>query len=616
MYIRKTTIKKKNKGEPYYTYRIVESVRFGKKVKQRTLLNLGKDFPYPKEDWPDIVRRIESIIDGQIQLFKLPSKLEKAAQHIAACIIQSQTQPDDEQNNLSDYHSVDVNSLELLRPRSVGTENVSYKALQQLGLDKKFEELGFNKHEINAALGTIIGRMSVPGSEMSTHYWLQNQTGLGELTGYDFESISLTRMYRIVDRLYSHKEILEKQLFDQERRLFSFEETITLYDLTNTFFEGSCKYNDKAFNGKSKEKRSDCPLVTLGLVLDSSGFPKSSKVFSGNVSEPDTLDKMIESLRKPLQNESSDLFEKNKPVVVLDAGIATEENIIWLKKNGYHYIVVSRKRHREFSEDDAVTVKKDRDYTIKICKVENIETEETELYCHSSRREQKDKAIQNRFSQRFEEEIKSLDNGLRKKGYTKKYEKVVERIGRLKQKYSKAAQYYKMEIERDNTTDNATKINWKRESKQNTKDSHPGVYCLRTDLKDWNQAKLFRTYTMLTDLEAVFRSLKSELGLRPVYHQKTDRVSGHLFVTVLAYHIVQTIRYQLKEKDIHSSWSGLRKQLQGQVRITAVMRGKDGKTIHIRKSTSPEPRQEKIYEALEIEHYPGKRVKKIINENM
>jgi transposase len=613
MYIRRTSIKSRKNGTSYYTYRLVESVRTEKGVSQRTLLNLGHDFSFPRESWPDLSCRIVEIISGQMNLFKLSAALENAAQRYAALIIQARNRECTSQNgtlNTQDYQNADIDSFELIRPRSIGTEHVACNALKQLRLVEKLKDIGFNRHQISAAVGTIVGRMIEPGSELATHYWLQNHTGLGELIDYDYEGMSLTRMYEISDQIFKHKETLEKHLYARQRNLFQFAETITLYDLTNTYFEGSCKYNKLAAHGKSKEKRTDCPLVTLGLVLDSSGFPKKSEVFAGNVSEPKTLQEIIKKLQKPLQAKQPHLFENKTPVVILDAGIATDDNVKWLKNNKYAYLVVSRKRHREFIENEAIEVKKEQGYTVKVFKKKNEETGETELYCHSTKKEGKERAIQDRFSTCFEEALKKLDSGLYKKGCVKNYDKVVEKLGRLKQKYSKAAKNYKVTINKQ--TDKATSISWERKLSPDSTDSHPGVYCLRTNLDTWDESTLWRTYTMLTDLEAVFKSLKSELGLRPVFHQKTKRVSCHLFISLLAYHLVHTIRYQLKSQGIFSSWSDLRKQLCGQDRITVSVKCQNGDMVHVRKSTKPEPRQQIIYDALNLTHYPGGTVKTVV----
>lgn len=612
MFIRKTTCSKKS-AKQYYTHKLVESVRIGNGVKQRTVLNLGTDFCFPKESWKDIAKRIEQILYGQQSLFSLPDDIEKAAQRYAAKIIQKQEDNNLDANEIAQYYSIDIESLETTRPRSVSVEHVAYETLKGLDFEQKLNDLGFTQPQIHAAIGTIIGRMAHPGSELATYSWLQNQSGLGELIDCDFEDMNQYRFYQASDLLLKNKKAIEAHLYQKEKSVFQFEETITLYDLTNTYFEGSGKYNELAAHGRSKEKRTDCPLVTLGLVLDASGFPKKSEVFAGNVSEPATLEQMIKKLyEKHLHpHGQQELFPQDKPTVVLDAGIATEDNITWLTEHNYRYIVVSRKRKREFCEQEAVVIKSTDECTISAHKKINEETGETELYCHSTRREEKEQAILDLSSTRFEEELKKLHAGLHKKGCTKKYDKVIEKLGRLKEKFSRSAQHYKVSVKKDEATGNASKVTWTRENKQNTQASHPGVYCLRTNHTQLDESTLWHTYTMLTDLEAVFRSLKSELGLRPVHHQITRRVTGHLFITLLAYHLVHSIRYRLKQHDIHSSWDGLKRQLEGQIRSTTSMKCESGEILHIRKSTAPEPRQKRIYDALRLQRSPGKLVRKI-----
>lgn len=605
MYIRRSTIKSRRTGEPYYTYRLVESVRIEGRVRQRTLVNLGRHFEVPREQWAPLAQRIEQLISRQVDLLPigLNPKWEATAQRYSALVIRAKARLDGGSSpDEADYQAVDMNSLDMVRPRSVGVEHVGLEALRQVGLDTKLEELGFNRPQRAAAIGTIVGRMTAPGSELFTHRWLQEHSGLGELIEHDFATMNLMQLYRVSDQLLKHKESLESYLYARERSLFDLDEVITLYDLTNTYFEGIGQGNTNAALGKSKEKRSDCPLVTLALVLDGSGFPKRSEVFAGNASEAQTLAEMVGKL--------VDKDASQAPTVVLDAGIATEENIAWLADHHYRYLVVSRKRHREFNEHDAVWVKDEGALRIQAQRVVNPDTDEVELYCHSSQREKKDRGIQELFAKRFEAALEKLANGLHKKGTVKRYDKVLERLGRLKQKYSRAAQYYEVTVEHDESSGKASALYWKR---KNTIDNTlPGVYCLRTNQDQWDEATLWRTYTMLTDLEAVFRCLKSELGLRPVFHQKTDRVSGHLFISVLAYHFVHTIRFQLKACGIHFSWEGLRRELEGQDRVTVELKRADGKMLHIRKATRPEPRQQIIYDALDLTDRPGKTEKTII----
>jgi len=604
MYIRRTTIKSRQTGEPYYTYRLVESIREGERVRQRTLLNLGRHFEVPRAQWGALVQRIEHLVGGQADWLPgdLDAQWEEAAQRYAAQLIRTRASVAEERSApAADYQSVDLDTLELLRPRSVAIEHVALAALRQVGLDKKLTALGLNGPQQAAAIGTVVARMAAPASELATHQWLQEQSGLGELIDFDFIGLDLMALYRISDQLLKHKGALEGFLYQQERTLFDFAEVITLYDLTNTYCEGTAKGNANAALGRSKEKRSDCPLVSLALVLDASGFPKRSEIFAGNVSEPKTLARMLAKLASG--------YADTAPTVVLDAGIASEENLAWLVENGYRYLVVSRKRHREFDPDAAVLIKEDEDLRICAQRRVNADTGEVELYCHSSQREEKERGIANLFAQRFEAALATLAEGLHRKGTVKRYDKVVERLGRLREKYARAAQYYEVTVEHDPARAKATAIHWQRTTP--IAETLPGVYCLRTNEAEWDEATLWRTYTMLTDLEAVFRCLKSELGLRPIFHRKTARVSGHLFISVLAYHLVHTIRFQLKAAGIQLSWEGIRRALGGQDRVTVTFKCADGKTVHIRKATRAEPRQQLIYNALGISDRPGRTEKTI-----
>ena len=608
MYIRRTTIKSRQSGEPYFTYRLCESERVGGKVKQRTLLNLGRHFTLPREQWSELSARIEQLLDRRrgkrlLLELELSEELERQAQrYVAQIVVKRGKAPAEAPTPAGDVQTVDLDSLELVRPRSIGVEHAALSAMISLGLLDKLSELGFNRHQLAAAVGNIIGRMAAPGSEAATHQWLQQRSGLGDLLCYDYEGMSADRLYQASDLLWQHREALEAHLYGAEKALFQFEDTITLYDLTNTYFEGEARGNPLAKRGRSKEKRSDCPLVTLGLVLDSSGFPHHSQIFPGNASEPQTLAQML-----------ADLNARPGTIVVLDAGLASEENITWLKEQGYRYLVVSRKRKRCFdAEGTAVTVKETPGQQVRIQRVVN-EAGEIELYCHSIAREAKEQAMQDRAREHFEEAVQKLHDGLSRKGTVKKYGKIMERIGRLREKYPRAAQHYHIDVDQDPTSGNAIALHWRRVEKSQSQATHPGVYALRTNLTDWDETTLWQTYTLLTDLEAVFRSLKTELGLRPIYHQKTDRVSGHLFISLLAYHFVHMLRTTLKASGINQSWETLRSQLETQQRITVTLAGADGQTYHIRKSSRPEPHQKTIYNALGIDTHPGAVRKTVVH---
>ena len=599
MFIRRTNTRNRITGEAYFTYRLVATARVGKAVKQRTLLNLGTHFDLPQTQWPALATRIDQLLDGQASLLAptLSETVESLAQRYAAQLVARQAQPDasaDPTDATERFQEVDLSTLEQIRPRSVGVEHAALATISQLGFEQKLAELGFNPPQIAAALGNVIGRMVAPASELATYAWLQQRTALGELIGYDYQGMDLQRLYRSADRLLKHRDALESHLFGAAQALFSFAETITLYDLTNTYFEGVAAGIDPAKRGRSKEKRNDCPLVTLGLVLDVSGFPKRSRMFAGNVSEATTLQKML-----------ADLGALPGATVVMDAGIATEANLVWLKLHGHHYVVVSRKQIRQFDPDQAIEVQTAGQQAIQVQRVPDLGSGEVMLYCYSPARADKDRAIDTKQAERFEAALQKLVAGLAKPRGTQDPDKLRERIGRAREKYARAAQHYAIDMTRDESGNTVTAIRWSKTPKPGSALTHPGVYCLRTTLTEPTGAELWRIYSMLTNLEAVFRSLKTDLGLRPVHHQIERRVEGHLFVSVLAYYFVHTLRLQLKAHGIDDAWGTLRNTLSSQVRITTTLQRRDGRTVHVRKASRPEPSQQKIYTALKLTANPG-----------
>jgi transposase len=608
MYIIKTVSKsKKNSSAKYYTYRLMESVRVGKKVKKITLLNLGSTFSVEQKNWVELSTRINEIINQTPTLFELDSKLETLAQEYAKKIIASKAKAKKDDVLLSKekdkYKEIDITTVKNSNPKSVGVENIVYETIKELKLDTKLQELGFTNIQTISAIGSLVAKTANPSSDIQTYNWLCKTSGINELIDCDFNKISSSNIYRVADKLNTHKDELEMHLYNRQKQIFDYDETITLYDLTNTYFEGTARGIARAKRGRSKEKRSDAPLVTLGIMLDSSGFVRKSEIFDGNIGESTTFKGMLDRLKV---KKEKNLFTHKSSLIVMDAGIASEENINYLVENGYEYIVVSRKKDKQFDESKSTPVKLDskKEVIVKAQKVIN-EDGEVELFIHSKARESKENAMLKRVQNLFLESLQYLKDGLTLKRRTKNYEKVIERIGRIKEKYSAIAQYYNISVTKDSNSKNAINIKWSEKKSLDNKSSINGVYCLRSNNTTMDEKTLWKTYTTLTDLEAVFKSLKSELGLRPIFHQKQSRVDAHLFITLLAYSIVHTIRYKLKRKGIHYSWDSIRKILGTTDRITTSMRCKDGTTIHIRRSVELELEQKEIYDALNIKYQIG-----------
>lgn len=614
MFIRASIQKKKTQTE-YKTFKLVESYRTERGPRQRIILNLGAGFDLPEAQWKDLANRIEEIITRQEPMFPCVQEVERLARKYVRRIINQggsdvvyliragKSAADRESEYSPDYQTVDVNSTENEEPRSVGAEHVVLETIRDLGLDEKLLEMGFSRLWKDVAISVIAGRLINPCSELSTHWWLRYKSAIDELMGTDFSLLPQDRVYRVSDKLLKGRDELEDYLSCKEKTLFNLQETIVLYDLTNTFLEGTGKLNKKAKFGKSKEKRSDCPLVTLGLVLDGDGFPKRSRVFEGNVSEGKTLEKMLLGLQK----EPSLI----KPLIIVDAGIAVEDNLKWLRDNHYDYLAVSRRRKREIPEELAsrmVTVKEDKQSLVRAVLKSDEKTKEVEVWCHSIQKEKKEEGINDLFRQRFEEGLKKIEAGLNKKNGIKVYEKVIERIGRLKERYSRMARHFEIAVQK-NDKDRVTSLSW---SLKEDLEKTDGVYCLRTNRQGLSEQELWDSYNTIRDVEDAFRCMKSDLGFRPIRHHIERRSDGHLFITVLAYHILHAIRFKLRMKGIHDSWSKIRERLSMHTRNSTTQKRKDGKVIHIRKSSRLEPHQKVIYDALNIASVPGRMVKKIL----
>lgn len=610
MFIRQTPTRSLD-GKIYHTYRLVEGVRQGKKVIQKTLLDLGASFDLPREDWPLLAKRIEEILSLQsgFLLESENTRVEELASRLAQRVLLERGEvapaPDEARGEAGggpEYHEVDLHSMELRTPRSIGVEHAALATMERLHLPGILAKAGMSGPQVAAAVGGVVARMAGCHSERRTWDWLCKTSSLGELLQADFPGASAMQLYRASDRLVTHQKQIEAELFHRIRDLFSLDCVVTLYDLTNTCFEGEAAGCELAARGHSKEKRTDCPLVTLGLVLDASGFVRTSRVFEGNVSEAGSLPTMLAGLQAPAD-----------AIVAMDRGIANEENLAWLAGRGMRYLVVSRRRRRVFDEVPApeVTLQTAAGDDLRVKRELAADGAEVLLFCHSELRAAKERGIADRFRERFESGLRRLQENLRKPRGEKRLSRIHERIGRLQEKSRGVGRHYDIELI-PGPDDTCAELRWTKRPVDGTRMTHPGVYCLRSNLLDWDEEELWRTYIMPTDLEAVFRSLKSELGLRPVYHQKRRRTEGHLFLTVLAYQVVHAMRIQLKSHGNHASWSTLRTILGRQVRVTATFARRDGRVLHVRKTTQPEPESKELYRQLNLPPLPGAVVKSLV----
>jgi len=626
MFVReiKKRIKSEGKIYEYLQHRLIESVRTPHGPRQHILLNLGT-LQIPREQYKALADLIERFLKSakQRDLFEADAELIALAKHFAEVIVQKRlseaqalkgAQAEEARaTELEPYfETVDINSAATSHCRTIGVEHIALSQMQELGFMKILEGQGFSRKQQQYAVAQVIGRMAHPDSERETARWLRETSGLDELLEADFSLVSDNILHRTADLLYGSKEKIEEQLSQRTRDLFSLEERLILYDLTNSYFESPKRGSRVAKYGKSKEKRRDCPLITLALVVDGQGFPKRSRIFEGNVSEPETLWRILETLDGEKEG-------KGPRTVIIDAGIATEENLEALRKDRrFEYVAVSRKKVSAsvFAESEAKTIEMSRHKVLTVKAVR--QGEELLMVCHSPEREAKDEGIFLRRRTRFEGELASMREGLSKPGTRKKIESVLERLGRIKERY-KVGSLYTIEV--TESEGKAVDIKWQFHKE---KRKGPGEYLLRTSLTELKEEELSLLHRTLTMVESAFRWLKSELGIRPNYHQLDRRMASHVFISVLAYFFLAPILNKLQwggnfignseTKEDHAPWNipygwrGLVRTMSSQTRVTTSLQCKDGGRITIRTTVDPSLPQENLYRRLNINPRPLSRV--------
>lgn len=602
MYIKKVRKANQNSNKVYQYLHLVDNVRTDKGPRQRLILNLGT-LDIASEQFKELANCIEALLTGQKQLFSTDPKIEKQARKAADKIRAKGAQDQSVKNPTADYQNVDSASLQAGQLRSLGPEHVCHAIWQELQLDELLTAQGISVRVLPLMKALVIGRLTSPGSERHTWEWVENRSALYELTDCPLRA-SLNSLYRAGDRLFKCKEALEDHLAGREADLFALPETLCFFDLTNTYFEGQAAANPKARRGHSKEKRSDCKLLTLALVIDAQGFAKYSRLYPGNQVESRTLAQIIESLIRLRPN-----LAKGRTVII-DAGIATQDNIAFLKEHHFHYIVVHRGRS-DFTPadvDQMQVIQQTERYTLEVKRRQK--DNEAFLLCRSTARQAKDRGIRLRQENLFLERLQYYHDGLGKKGRTQSYPKVIEMIGRLREKYPRASKRYDVEVVAADKPGKSTKakaVIWKKRSSCDSQDKLDGCYVLRTDRLDLSDDQIWKTYVMLTRVESAFRSMKSSLGLRPNFHKIEPRADTHLFISVLAYHILHVIEYKLGQAKDHRSWATIRDILSTHQRVTIEYNVKDQNQVkrhHLRVCSSAEPEHKKIYQSLGLVETP------------
>ncbi len=597
MYIRESKTRNKKTDKVYIKHSLVESVRTERGPRQRLVLTLGQ-LTVGREHWKDLASSLEAFLTGTQELmylagFELPeevlteiSRVRGAARsHVGRNRAMSEGAKQLEQPV---YQEVDVTSLENTDSRTLGPELVAYQTWKLLDFDKLLDECGFSAKEQALAAAVIWGRLISPGSDLSTWRWLREESSLSEFFTADISRVHKDKIYEISDKLLQHKDFLEKNLYNRQCELFPGRETLFLFDLTNFYFEGNCRQNEYAERGKSKEKRQQNPLVSLALLVDQDGFPVKSKVYKGNIGEPVTLEEVLAACGLLADDE---LF---KPTIAMDRGIATKDNIALLRSHGFSYVVIERADRRHQFADEFL--ERDEFETIEDSKGQRIHLKKLgdKVLCTSEARKDKEDAMSLKWVKKAETDLKNLQFSIQK-GTFKKAEVIENRLTKIQKRYLRFSDVFKVECDESNTLSYTMKDIAADESKLH------GCYVIEFSKVEGSAERIWRTYTTLTQVEDAFRSMKTDLGTRPVYHQGAERTDAHLFLSILAYHMLINIEHRLKAANEHTHWYMLRRLLATHQRSTLIWKNKQAEVWHKRISSSAEARHLQIYGKLQIE---------------
>jgi len=496
---------RKKNGKPHAYWALVESYRTARGPRQRVVAYLGQ-IEKPKQ--LGIQQAARKTRERQHSLF-------------------DQVEPE--------WVDVDVNRLRVERCLDFGAPWIGLEVLQRLGL---IEFLGkvmpAGREEIPwpmIAMVLVLCRLCHPSSELHIAEHLYKHTAIGDLLGVSADKINGQRLYRALDRLLVHKEALEAFLKNRLGSLFDLEYDLLLYDVTSTYFEGEAKGNPKAQRGYSRDRRGDCKQVCIGLVVTKGGMPLGYEVFAGNRSDVTTVEEIVETMEAR--------YGKAGRIWVMDRGMISQENIEFLKEGGRQYIVgtpkgMLRKFERELLSEDWQSVHAGLE--VKLCPTPN--GEETFILCRSEDRRQKEKAMHERFARRIEAGLKKLEASCQSRTY--KPVTIAKRLGKLLGRNSRAAGLFETDVA--GPVDGPARLLWRKvDAWRDWAELSEGCYLLRSSVNDWSGQELWKAYIQLTDAEEAFRIHKTDLRIRPVWHQKEQRVDAHILVCFLAYVVWKTL---------------------------------------------------------------------------
>ena len=604
-------------------YRIKESFRdLTGRVRSRIMLNVGFiEEPHRPEDIRDIGKCLSYMHEhnGEKDLFGNPlASYNEFVQRKSREFWQEMVNNGSidavkttmEESRQKAERLVDVNTIKHTDAREVGAEWVCLQVIRELEIDRFLQREGWSEKQIDTTLAHLIIRTIYSPSELKSMRIMDENSAVCELISGNQEwRPGFQSIYKVAPSLYELKEKLESHLCQKTDDLFNITNRIVLFDLTNFYFEGRKDNSKKARFGRSKEKRSDCRLLVLALCINKEGFIRYSSILAGNTADPDSLPDMVETLnsRTRVPNDP-----KDKVLVCLDAGIATEENLLKIKEKGYNYLCVSRRRLADYetaTDAGTVTVLDCKKQPIRLTRVKHEEGGDYYLEINSPAKQLKETSMNRKFKERFEEELKKAKDSLTKKNGTKNYEKVIERVGRARQKYPSISKYYVIDYIPDEANPkNMADIQWRIAVPENV-DRDSGIYFLRTNVPTLDEKATWDYYNLTREIECTNRQLKTDLNLRPIHHKKDDRSDAHLFLGLLSYWIVNTIRYKLKQTGETCYWTEVVRRLSTQKAVTTEATNALGEKIHMRLCSEPNKSANDIYERLKYKKMPFRKIK-------
>jgi transposase len=585
MFLRQKTINGSNLVQLVASYRNQQG-----QPRQRVIASLG-DANLPKDQLRDIAKAVERQLQGQPDLIE-PELSAGAAEWVARIVRVAQrsksVEPKEEQPQVD---GVLVDQVESEQVVSYGAPMVALHAWEQLGLSGVLRTQGLIPSAIAMAQLMVANRLVEPLSEWALIDWAE-RTALPEMLDVRITKTAKDRLYRTSDELLKCQKPLEQALCERERELFSLNRSVVLYDVTNSHFEGLCAANPKARHGKNKQHRNDCRQVAVGMAFDGDGFALGHEVFEGDMSDSKTLAQMLDRL------VTGD--EGGKPLVVLDAGFASEKNLALLEERGLDYLVNVTRGSRsayanQFKEDgfEVMPGRDDEDRVEVKCVPDPDHAHRQLVLCRSRPRREKEVAMLSQAERRFLKDAEALGKRIAD-GRLKKSDLIQRAIGRLQKKHPRVARFYT--LAHQSTGLEAVRHDRKMEQALDL----CGDYVLKT-VRRLDAPTLWRLYMTLLKAENGFQMLKGSLGLRPNYHHLEGRVEGHIFISVLAYHLLCWIGCTLERAGDRRDWKTIRRLLATHSVVTTRLPLKDGRVIYTRKPSRPDAEQEQVYRMLGLD---------------